>query len=130
LKVEGSKLARFPRLVPVQSAELLKAVYEAAAGDGHGVMFPSHAVVKGGEVVGAFSVGNCPLVTMWLGPKVGARESFGLMNSVECLVSGRGSDRGAVLVSKSSPFYRFMSDLGFEEQGEMAVFTKKGLLCV
>ena len=53
------------RLEPITL--LLQAqVRAAAAADGHGVIHPTHAVVRGDEVVGYTSLGSVKLVFAWL----------------------------------------------------------------
>lgn len=115
--------ARMPRLVPIE-VDQVASVREAASRDGHALLLPTHAVIKDGTIVGAFSVEawtwqDCPVVTMWLhSTRVKARESLGLINTVENLVFARGFEEGVVLVERSSPFFGVMPALGYREEGE------------
>lgn len=123
--MSGNFFSSMPRLVPILPGQM-GSVRKAAEDDGHALLLPTHAVVRGeGRVVdGAFSVGawrhhGRPVVTMWLhSTRVSGRGSFGLINAVENMVFGSGATAGYVLVEEDSPFYAVMEGLGFENLGE------------
>jgi hypothetical protein len=59
-------------------------VHGAAELDGHGLLAPTHVVLKENVIAGAFSIGGAMLVTMWLdSQRLQARQSFSLINTVE-----------------------------------------------
>jgi len=58
-------MSRYPQLVRITDAALAERVKAAAKEDGHRVIAPTHAVVKGGELVGAWSMAAVPLAMVW-----------------------------------------------------------------
>lgn len=123
-------LTRLPKLKPIRTQEELASVHAAAELNGHGLLAPTHVVLKDNVIAGAFSLGGAMLVTMWLDSnRLQARNSFSLINTVEMITAEmmrqRGHPAGAVLVEKSSPFYGVMSGMGYQERGEFVLFTKE-----
>jgi hypothetical protein len=121
---------RLPRLKAIRTREELESVHGAAELDGHGLLAPTHVVLKDNVIAGAFSIGGAMLVTMWLdSERLQARQSFSLINTVENITAEtmrlRGQPAGAVLVEKSSPFYAVMGGMGYQERGEFVLFTKE-----
>lgn len=101
-----------PLIRPV-TPEVLDRLVEAAAADGaHTVYFPTHVVMKRGEVVGYF--GTLPLVTFWMhSEKMTARESLHTISTLETLHSTNGVRLLAATCHTDSPFHQHMERLGY-----------------
>ena len=55
----------YPRVEKIKTIEELKLVIEEGKKDNHNLLNPTHAVKKGDEIVGAWSLAGVPLVTAW-----------------------------------------------------------------
>jgi hypothetical protein len=115
-----------------RSQEEVNEFVKKAFADNHGVFYPTHPLRKDGETVGYFSIGAQAAVICfaWLSTKdVPARESFHLINSVECLVSALPRDKGiraiCFPVPKESPFHPLMEPMGYKNGGTYDFFIKE-----
>lgn len=105
----------FPRLEPLTRPEDVAAVLAAGRADNDGVCFPSHAVVRGGEVVGAVSLGVVPLVMLWNhSQKVGPRDSLHLKRVYDAMMLARGTPAYVIACNQRSPYHAHMERLGFK----------------
>lgn len=95
----------------------LEPLQEAAAGDNHIVIFPSHVAEQSGEIVGYASIGMVPLLHCWLhSQKVRARDSFRLLREVEA-EAARISPVVMMPCATTSPFHPLMHRLGYHRLG-------------
>lgn len=97
----------------------------AALGDAHLVLFPTHAVMDAGEMVGYASVCATPTVNVWLhSKKVNALNSVKLLGHLEAALRMQGLREYIMPCSKESPFFPNMVRLGFVPLGENVSFHK------
>jgi hypothetical protein len=115
-----------PRVVPISNPEELQILERVAASDNHRVIAPSHIVVKGGEIVGYGSIGQIPMVNVWLhSQRVKARESLALLNLAENIAALAGFKVICMPCAEDSPFLPFMERFGYESLGKSTFNLKK-----
>src|SRR5262245_39589183 len=123
LMLEGFAL---PHLQRVQDKHEILALQEVADVDGHGVIAPSHLVMKGKDIVGYASIAQVPMVFCWVDSKrVRARESFHLLNTVEQVAGAIGNAAICLPCTEASPFRPYMAGLGYDQFGEAGFFLKR-----
>lgn len=112
----------------IRSQDDLDQLLESAKADQHSVLCPTHPIRKDGRLVGYFSVAPAaaPCVHAWLSTSVMLpRDSFHLINSIECEIARTGAGALIFPVPKKSPFFDLMNHLGYEDCGEYTMFVKK-----
>jgi len=115
---EKSPLQQMPWLRQIQSEHEMALLMEAARADGHGVISATHLVQKDGELVGYASIGAVPLLFTWLHTKkVRARETLGLLNTVEAVAAGKGARLVCMPCEESSPLFKYMESFGCTPAG-------------
>lgn len=104
----------------------LKAAFEAAKAENHGVFCPTHPLRKDGEIVGYLSIGSpgYPLTFAWLGEAIPPRESFSVINRAENHVAMAGAQGICWPIPKTSPFYPLMEAMGYKNGGSYDFFFK------
>lgn len=110
-----------------RSAEEAKELQELAKADNHSVILPTHVLRKDGKMVGYMSVGpvQMPCVLAWFSTKeMQARESFHLVNGIECQVAHAGGSAIMWPIPKNSPFYPLMESMGYKNSGDYTLFIK------
>lgn len=96
-----------------------------AAADGHSVMYPTHTVNDGAEMVGYVSAFSIPAVGVWLHTKrVKTIDSFRLLGQMECAFRMQGIKEYIMPCMAESPFHPNMPRLGFRPIGEVTWFHK------
>jgi hypothetical protein len=107
------------------SKEMLAPLVEAAKGDNHEVLFPTHVVKNGNEIVGYLSVCSTPIVNIWLDSKsVAAADSMRLMDLIDGHLRMSGVKEYIMPCAKSSPFFNNMERMGYGVLGENVWFHK------
>lgn len=102
-------------LTPALRAELLKA---AAADDGHGVIEPTHAVLRADAVIGYVSLGVVPMLYAWMDRnRATARESFTVWDLAEQHLKRAGHKSVCLPVESNSPFAPFTAKRGYQNLG-------------
>ncbi len=97
---------------------------DLAKQDGHGIVCPTHCVLKNEQIVGYVSVGAVPTVLLWLDTKrVYARDSRAVLNFVINAAADRGAAYVNVPCNEDSPFRLYMDRLGFVNM-KMGTFVK------
>ena len=102
-------------------------LHAAAKEDNHSVVLPTHVLRKDGKIVGYLSAGpvQMPCVLAWFSTKeMTARESFHIVNGIECQVSHAGGQAIMWPIPKDSPFYPLMESMGYKNCGEYTLFIK------
>jgi len=98
-------------------------VQAAAAADGHGVIHPTHAVLRGDEVVGYASLGAVKMFFAWLDTrKLSAPESFRAWRTAEDLLVGAGPV--CLPCTLSSPLLPFVERMGYQRLAEARLHLK------
>ena len=128
--VENQNLERAPqpvgkvRVEPVTEKTLPQIHAAAAADGGHAVLQPSHAVVKGDEVVGYGSLAVMPMMFAWLSTqRLTPRESFSAWKQGEALMAGKGTV--CVPCGMDSPLLPFMEKMGYTKVGTAHIYLKE-----
>ena len=112
---------------PIVDAVMFQRAKDLAQKDGHGVVHPSHVIIKGGEVVGAFSV-TLPALSWWLHTGCTPRDSLAAFQGMDTILAERGVSSALVPCERSSPYYKLLEreDLGFGKlPGEWDLFLMK-----
>lgn len=115
------------RLAPLTPA--LRAVLEraAAADGGHGVIRPTHAVLRGETVIGYVSLGTVAMLYAWMDrTQATARESFAAWTLAEAQMKRDGHTAVCLPVEATSPFGPFVNRRGYATLGS-ANFNLKEL---
>jgi len=100
----------------------LEAVAQA---DDHMVMYPTHTVNDGSDMVGYLSVFSIPTVNVWLHTKrVRALDSVRLLAQMNGALGMNGVREYIMPCLKTSPFYPNMERLGFRPIGDVTWFYK------
>ena len=118
----------YPYIDRLRGKEEFDQLVVLSKADNHGVYVPTHPVRKNGELVGYFSINSpgVPIVWAWLSTKqLHARESLGLINTVENAVHLANNSGIAFPVPKESPFHALMEKLGYVNTGSYDFFVKQ-----
>jgi len=103
---------------------LRPAVVAAAAEDGHAVIHPTHAVLRGNEIVGYGSLGAVPMFFAWLDThKLSGPESFRAWAAAEKLLVGRGPV--CLPCMDDSPLLPFIARKGYVKIGTAHIHLKE-----
>lgn len=98
------------QLVPLTPV-LRALVDQAAAADGHRAVAATHAVLRGGQVVGAVALGNVPTLFLWLDrQRVGALDSYRVWRKLADHFHGAGPV--CVPCTEASPLRPYLEKLG------------------
>jgi hypothetical protein len=116
------------RIIPITSEEFYKAVLEAAELDDDGISNPTHAVMRKGEIVGAFST-HVPCVNWWMSTSkedgITSIESMTVLTTMEAMLRDKGIGQYLMPCNISSPYYSLMGRIGYEkEPDDLHLFTK------
>lgn len=107
----------------------LAALADLAQDDKHELIAPSHAFLKGGELVGYASIAQVPLVLPWFHTtRCKPADSYYFVNQVENLVAecmGPNQDLICVPFVPGSPFEPHIGRLGFVNAGKVNLTFKK-----
>jgi|GEM_PF-6590691 len=114
----------YPKVRIIRPEEFAK-VQEAAKADNHGVFYPTHQVIKNGEIIGAFSAGV--VVHWWMdSKKAKIRDSIFAMGVLEALLNQVGINDFKIMISDDSPYMQVMEDIGFTKGDNVNLFRKRG----
>lgn len=113
-----------PKIRRIKSQEEYALALQLAKEDNDGVMLPTHVVEKNGEIVGAASLNQVPVVMLWhSSTKVGPKDSLILKAAYDALMEERtGGKTYAILCNKNSPYNPAMKSLGFQPVWATEVF--------
>lgn len=116
----------YPRVEKIKTIEELKLVIEEGKKDNHNLLNPTHAVKKGDEIVGAWSLAGVPLVTAWnKTDTVNKRDSLQIQNIVNSLMSEKNSDMYLIACDKNSNYTEFMERVGYKPYWETILYIKE-----
>lgn len=113
----------FPRLRKIVDEAERQKVYAAIKADNDNLNHASHVWERGGEIVGAASIGAVPVLLGWHHQsKINARDSFHMFRVYESVFDEKGTTGYYVLVNKGSPYNSFMHQFGFKSIWQTEVF--------
>lgn len=109
------------QLIPGKHPELA----ELAAADNHGLVYPTHTVMREGQPIGYVSVGGAPMVHVWMdSQQARVWDSLQLMQHAEHLMRKQGVTSYQIACKDDSPFFDKMERLGFKSMGPVHLFYK------
>ena len=114
------------RLIPLVTDEMKNAVHQAAAENNDGVLDPTHAVVKKGEIVGAISI-QVQAASWWMHTeKSGRRDSLSVLQCLDTLMLDREIFKYLMPCKDTSPYYKIMEKVGFRKLlGNWGIFCRE-----
>jgi len=102
-----------PEILRIQNQDDFKATVQAAEADEHIVLNPTHMLVRNNEVIGGWSLGGTPLVTIWNHTqKISARDTM-MMNPVLDSIMKQQTTSYLIACTESSPYNKYMEKLGY-----------------
>ena len=123
----ASLLKERARLVRVNGdPEFAKAIAAAAAADNHKCIAPTHAMLKGDQIIGYLSLGGMPVVQSWFDSKnPHVLDSLKMIEHGETAIAEAGANTYMVAVSEQSPFRPHMERLGFTPVMQTTLWIKR-----
>lgn len=105
------------RFEPIRTDAQLAALIAAAKADDHheqDLYAPTHAFMRGDEIVGGVALGSVVTAIPWFhSRKMHRRDSFGVINAMENALRLQGVKHVMIPVGPQSPFNKVMGALGF-----------------
>ena len=84
-------MSNIPKVLKINDPKTLQLVSKLAEEDGDNMKMPTHAVVKGNDIVGGWNLCEVPMVLLWHdSKKVGAKDSLILNQIQESMLSEKG----------------------------------------
>jgi len=111
----------------IKTKEEYQYVSKMAQKNGHGVPYPSHALYnKQGDVVGAWSLANAPIVFIWSHTeKMNKMDSIYHNETLDAIMDEKGINKFLIACDKDSPYYKHMEKFGYESLNwETSMFIK------
>jgi len=105
----------------------MPALQDMALSDKHGVWFPTHVQIKGGELIGYLSMAAVPTVFSWQ-----HTTKYSPLNSTQCIGYIEGSLQNAPAIcipcDPESPYMKFLPQHGYQAYSKPVVlfFKPKG----
>ena len=104
-----------PVFKKIDSDQERQAVINAAIADNDRMDFPTHAVLRDGEIIGGWCLAGVPLVMAWSHTeKVKAKDSFHIKNIVSSIMNDRGARAYFIACNDNSPYMGHMERFGFQ----------------
>lgn len=97
-----------------------------AQADGHALLFPTHILKRGAEILGYLSIFGTPMVHIWVDSKRGtARDSAQGLQMLDAIAKDRRQPAYMIPVPKGSPYLQVMEHFGFTQlSGEYIWFVR------
>ena len=108
----------------ITTIERFQEVCAKAAADGHAIVPPTHALMKGDEIVGALTFVSSPLI--WMDTKkCQARDAVQLENLLLSHLQLEGKQQiMCVPCTEASPFHSFLTAKQYINSGKYTLFIK------
>lgn len=114
-----------PKVIRINSVETRDVVADLAKKDNDNMSMPTHAVVKGNEIVGGWNLCEVPMVLLWHdSKKVSARDSIMLNQIQESMLSQKGLNGAFIACNTHSPYHKHMGHFGFEPIWSTDIYYK------
>ena len=114
-----------PKVVKINDPETRSLVSKLAEEDNDHMRMPTHAVVKGNDIVGGWNLCEVPMVLIWShSKKVGAKDSLILNQIQESMLSDKGINQSFIACNSNSPYHKHMEHFGFEPVWSTNIFFK------
>ena len=119
-------MSKLPRVIKLNSPESKSLVADLARQDNDNMNMPTHAVVKGDQIVGGWNLCEVPMVLLWHhSEKVTARDSIHLNQIQESMLSDKGVNNAYIACNSASPYYSHMDHFGFQPVWSTNIFYKE-----
>jgi len=106
-------VSKVPTVRKINDADLKALVARKAKEDNDNMQFPSHAVIKDGEVVGGWNIGQIPLLMCWHHSKdVSAKDSLIINSTIESMMSHAGVNQWWMACNSRSPYMEYFEKFG------------------
>lgn len=114
-----------PKVIKITNPETKGLVANLAKEDNDNMQMPTHAIVKGDEIVGGWNLCEVPMVLLWHhSQKVGAKDSIMLNQIQESMLSEKGVNNAFIACNSNSPYYSHMDHFGFKPVWATNIFYK------
>jgi len=118
-------MSNLPRVIKINNQETTKLVSDLALADNDNMTMPTHAVLKGDEIVGGWNLCEVPMVLLWHdSKKVGAKDSIILNQIQESMLSQKGHSQAFIACNTHSPYHKHMNHFGFKPIWSTDIFFK------
>lgn len=105
----------YPAIRKIDSQELKAAVIAEAKADNDQIHFPTHVIMKGGQIAGGVCMAGVPLVMVWSHTeRMRARDSAFMNGVITSVMNDRGPNGYFIACNDRSPYMGHMDKLGFE----------------
>jgi predicted GTPase len=113
----------FVQLKPIRDLDGAKRVHDAAEKDGHRLLMPTHAAVKGDVVVGAVTLAGAPIVAFWSHSQSATpRDTLAVWQQSQALLAERCPNGFAVLCTPDSPLREYLERVGGTKVGSADIY--------
>ena len=114
-----------PKVIKINNPTTKDFVADLARQDNDNMQMPTHAVVKGEEIVGGWNLCEVPMVLLWHdSKKVTAKDSIMLNQIQESMLSEKGLQSAFIACNSNSPYYSHMDHFGFKPVWATNIFHK------
>ena len=118
-------MSNIPKVLKINDPKSLQLVSNLAEEDGDNMKMPTHAVVKGNDIVGGWNLCEVPMVLLWHhSKKVGAKDSLILNQIQESMLSEKGVNQAFIACNSHSPYPKHMEHFGFQPGWPTNIFFK------
>ena len=95
-------------IVPIHTDEFLAMVHEEAQKDNHSIFNPTHAIMRDGKIIGAFSTWS-PTVHCWMHTERMNGKSFKMAyQGMDTLMRQQKTPNYLIKMHRSSPFFAML----------------------
>tara|TARA_R100001463_G_scaffold51762_1_gene102466 strand:- start:498 stop:869 length:372 start_codon:yes stop_codon:yes gene_type:complete len=118
-------MSNIPKVIKIKDPKTFQLVSKLAEEDNDNMNMPTHAVVKGDDIVGGWNLCEVPMVLLWHhSKKVGAKDSLILNQIQESMLSEKGVDQAFIACNSHSPYQKHMEHFGFKPVWPTNIFYK------
>ena len=113
----------FPEIIKIGNDQQRIATIKAAENDNHNFPFPTHTVIKDGQISGALSVAAVPLVLLWSNTEtMKTRDSLIVDIALKTIISDRGIKFFYAACDVDSPYFQLLDKVGYRDPWATSLF--------
>lgn len=117
--------SQLPKLKKILTPQKRSDVMSAGKEDDHNLTWPTHYIEKNGEISGAVSIIDVPIISCWAHTqKMNARDSLMVHNIVDTLLIEKGKYQWFIACGDNSPFVNKMERFGYSDKWPTNLFYK------
>jgi hypothetical protein len=126
MKSQSKARISLPTFSKIVTQEQRIAVGAAATADNDNMNFPTHAVMRDGEIIGGFCLAGVPMVMGWMHTeKSTGKDSYHIQGVVDSIMNDRGAATYMLACNNNSPFIDHMGSMGFNPVWPTNIFHKR-----